>query len=294
MTRSIAIIGGGIAGLGGRLLRPHERLRCRHLRDAQPAGRPVHLLARRDYVLDGCLTYLFGSGPGQPFHRFWKRSASCRSAGSTTTRNWCASRATRGRELIVWADPDRLEAHMTELSPADAGRIRAFCQGIRVFARFDMSVLQQNAEGPDGPAGLGTPGREDAAVRADHGAVLHPVRQGVRRRLSRPIPAASRSLHVRLARRAGDGRPLPAGLHAHGQRRLPGRRVAGPGPGRGGALPASWAAASTTTRRWKRSWSRATGPWASGSTTTRCTAPTSWSPPPTAGRPSLTCWTAST
>ena len=48
-----------------------------------------------------------------------------------------------GRTLIAYADPDRLEAHMRELSPANADRIHAFCQGIRLFTRFDLSLLQQ-------------------------------------------------------------------------------------------------------------------------------------------------------
>jgi phytoene dehydrogenase-like protein len=48
-----------------------------------------------------------------------------------------------GRTLIVYADPDRLEAHLKELSPADSRLIHALCQGIRRFQSFDMSLMQQ-------------------------------------------------------------------------------------------------------------------------------------------------------
>ncbi|HSF81287.1 MAG TPA: NAD(P)/FAD-dependent oxidoreductase, partial [Anaerolineales bacterium] len=47
-----------------------------------------------------------------------------------------------GRVLIAYSDPDRLEAHLKELSPADAGLIEDFAEGVRQFTSFDMSALQ--------------------------------------------------------------------------------------------------------------------------------------------------------
>lgn len=53
-------------------------------------------------------------------------------------------RVTDGQKtLTVYADPDRLQAHMTELSPADAPLIRALCDGVRQFTLFDMSAMYQ-------------------------------------------------------------------------------------------------------------------------------------------------------
>jgi phytoene dehydrogenase-like protein len=47
-----------------------------------------------------------------------------------------------GRTFHVYADPDRLEAHMRELSPPDSDLISEFTAGIRQFMEFDMSLLQ--------------------------------------------------------------------------------------------------------------------------------------------------------
>ncbi|MBN1668761.1 MAG: NAD(P)/FAD-dependent oxidoreductase, partial [Anaerolineales bacterium] len=47
-----------------------------------------------------------------------------------------------GRKLVVYCDPDRLEAHLKEISPADTRHIEALTAGIRKFKSFDMSVLQ--------------------------------------------------------------------------------------------------------------------------------------------------------
>ncbi len=51
--------------------------------------------------------------------------------------------AASGKTLAAYADPDRLEAHLKELSPEDAGLIESFVEGIRQFTRFDMSILQE-------------------------------------------------------------------------------------------------------------------------------------------------------
>jgi len=56
-----------------------------------------------------------------------------------------------GRTLIVYCDPDRLEAHLKELSPADGRLIEALCEGVRRFTRFDMSLLAQQPRTLMGP-----------------------------------------------------------------------------------------------------------------------------------------------
>ena len=45
-----------------------------------------------------------------------------------------------GKILILHTDIDRLEQHLKELSPADAGMIEEFCNAARRLARFEMPV----------------------------------------------------------------------------------------------------------------------------------------------------------
>ena len=47
-----------------------------------------------------------------------------------------------GKTFIAYADPDELERHMKELSPADARLIEGFCGAIRQFAHFDHPETQ--------------------------------------------------------------------------------------------------------------------------------------------------------
>jgi phytoene dehydrogenase-like protein len=48
-----------------------------------------------------------------------------------------------GETLIVYSDPDRLEEHMLQLSPADHRPIRSLCSAIRTFKNSDLSVLNR-------------------------------------------------------------------------------------------------------------------------------------------------------
>ncbi|MEJ2488054.1 MAG: hypothetical protein P8Y68_20240, partial [Anaerolineales bacterium] len=45
------------------------------------------------------------------------------------------------KTLVVYVDPDRLQDHMTALSPADGKLIRALCDGVRKFTHFDVSAM---------------------------------------------------------------------------------------------------------------------------------------------------------
>jgi phytoene dehydrogenase-like protein len=47
-----------------------------------------------------------------------------------------------GQTFILYCDPDKLEAHLKEISPFDAKLGKKFADGVRKFASFDMSVLQ--------------------------------------------------------------------------------------------------------------------------------------------------------
>ena len=235
---------------------------------------------RRDYIFDGCLISLrLGPRPAIP-SLSGRSSAPCRTAGSINHAEFVRVQGDGGRELIVWADPDRLEAHMTELSPADAGRIHAFCQGIRVFARFDMSVLQQKPRDLMGPldwARLGVKMLPFAPTTARYSIVS-----------AKEFAAGFHDPFLRRAvpfMFAWPDMPVMAGLSL-----LAYMHTGNAGFPAGGSLALARAVEqrylelggeSTTTPRWRRSWWKTTGPWACGCITTRCTAPTSSSRPPT-------------
>ncbi len=139
---TILIIGAGIAGLSAGC---YAQMNGYHSKIFELHTLPGGLCTsweRKDYIFDGCIHYLFGSGPGLPFHSLWQELGAVQ--GRQIINHEEYQRVTDGEKtLIVYADPDRLEAHMLALSPADARHIRAFTKGVRQFMRFDMSVLYE-------------------------------------------------------------------------------------------------------------------------------------------------------
>ncbi len=143
MRKKILIIGAGVAGLAAGCYAQMNGYDSEIYELHTLPGGLCTAWERGHYVFDGCIHYLYGSGPGQPFHRVWEELGVAGRINFIHHDEMLRVREPGGKELIVYADPDRLADHMKALSPADGPLIEALCRGIRKFTRFDMSVLQQ-------------------------------------------------------------------------------------------------------------------------------------------------------
>jgi len=143
MADSIIIIGAGIAGLAagcyGQMNGYHTQIFELH----DLPGGLCTAWERKDYIFDGCIHYLYGSAPGQPFYRLWEELGAIQGRGMIHQEEFMRIIGSDARCFIVYSDPDRLEQHMKELSPADAHLSERFAGGVRQFTRFDMSLLRE-------------------------------------------------------------------------------------------------------------------------------------------------------
>jgi phytoene dehydrogenase-like protein len=98
---------------------------------------------RQGFVFDGYIHYLFGSAPGQPFYQLWEELGVVPQQQFVHHDELLRVSESDGKTLIVYSNPDRLEQHLKELSPIDRRLTSDFCAGIRTFAHFDLSLLQQ-------------------------------------------------------------------------------------------------------------------------------------------------------
>jgi phytoene dehydrogenase-like protein len=158
MSKSILIIGGGIAGLAAGCYAQMNGYRSQVFEMHTLPGGLCTAWERGPYVFDGCIHYLFGSGEGQPFNRVWHELGAVTGRKMINHDELMRIKGSGGQTLIVYSDPDQLEQHMCALSPADAKLILAFAQGIRDFETFDMSLLfaePRSLLGPFGWASLG-------------------------------------------------------------------------------------------------------------------------------------------
>jgi phytoene dehydrogenase-like protein len=137
--KSIIIIGAGIAGLSAGCYAQMNGYRTKIFELHDLPGGLCTAWERKGYIFDGCIHYLIGSGAGQPFHQMWQELGAVQ--GREFIHHEEYQHITDGEHtLVVYANPDRLEAHMIDLSPADEKLIRSFCDGIRYFAKFDISA----------------------------------------------------------------------------------------------------------------------------------------------------------
>ncbi|GAB4478704.1 MAG: FAD-dependent oxidoreductase [Anaerolineae bacterium] len=140
--KSVIIIGAGIAGLSAGCYAQMNGYRAAIFELHTQPGGLCTAWERKGYTFDGCIHYLFGSGEGRPFNRMWQELGAVQGRPMIDHDEY--QRITDGEHtLIVYADPDRLEAHLLEISPQDAPLIRAFCKGVRQFTTFDMSLMYE-------------------------------------------------------------------------------------------------------------------------------------------------------
>lgn len=142
MDDSIIIIGAGIAGLAAGCYAQMSGYHSRIFEMHNIPGGLCTAWERKEYLFDGCIHYLFGSAPGQPFHQLWEELGALQGREFVHHEELMRVSDSKGNTLIGYCDPDRLESHLIDISPEDNRLIKSFCDGIRVFTKFDLSTLQ--------------------------------------------------------------------------------------------------------------------------------------------------------
>lgn len=138
--KTINIIGAGVAGLSAGCYAQMNGYRSQIFELHDLPGGLCTAWERKGYIFDGCIHYLFGSGDEQPFNRMWQELGAVQGRSFVNHKEY--QRITDGEKiLVVYVDPDRLQEHMTSLSPADENLIRALCDGVRKFTQFDVSAM---------------------------------------------------------------------------------------------------------------------------------------------------------
>lgn len=139
MSKSIAIIGGGIAGLSagcyGRMNGYETTLFEMHTQ----AGGQCTSWMRDGFTVDGCLHWLVGSSPASSFNKVWRELGA--SQGRKFVDHDEYVRITNGtKTFIAYTDAEKLRRHMKELSPVDAQTIDGVIGAIQKLGQLDMAL----------------------------------------------------------------------------------------------------------------------------------------------------------
>ncbi|MFD3943867.1 phytoene desaturase family protein [Streptomyces sp. NPDC058579] len=134
----VIIIGGGIGGLSTGVYSQMSGAETRIFERHVLPGGCCTAWSRQDYVFDYCIEWLTGTGRGNDAARVWRELGALDGKSIANFEMFNTVTDESGRSVTFYNDPDRLEAHLLELSPADARPIRAFCRDLRRFTRINL------------------------------------------------------------------------------------------------------------------------------------------------------------
>ncbi|MGS2586445.1 phytoene desaturase family protein [Streptomyces hebeiensis] len=129
----VIIIGAGIGGLStgayAQMSGAETRIFERHV---LPGG-CCTAWSRQDYVFDYCIEWLTGTGRNNDASQVWRELGALDGKTIANFEMFNTVVDENGRSVTFYNDPDRLERHLLEISPADARPIKAFCRDLRRF-----------------------------------------------------------------------------------------------------------------------------------------------------------------
>ncbi len=150
MAKRVLIIGAGISGLSAGCYACMNGYEVEIYEAHRIPGGLCTSWKRGDYVIDGCISWLLGSGPAHPYYRIYEELGAIQGRTIYDFDLFATFVGRDGRALHFYTDVDRFEAHLKELAPADSGAAHKLCALTRRLARFAWGV----GEAPELMSGL--------------------------------------------------------------------------------------------------------------------------------------------
>lgn len=138
--KSISIIGAGIAGLSAGCYGQMNGYDTQVFEMHTKPGGLCTSWKRGDYVFDGCLHWLVGSGTGSSTRRLWDELGALQGCRIVDHDVFLRVEGSGGRTLVVYTDVDRLEGHMKDLAPGDVAVIEEMCNAVRSVGVLDIPL----------------------------------------------------------------------------------------------------------------------------------------------------------
>jgi phytoene dehydrogenase-like protein len=140
MAKKIAIIGAGIAGLSagcyGQMNGYDTEIFEMH---AVPGGVCTGWV-RKGYTFDGCLHWLTGSAPGNPYYQIWEELGALKGKKIINHEAFCHIITASGTRLIQYCDLDRLSDELKKIGPEDSAKIDRIRTDARRFGTLRTPI----------------------------------------------------------------------------------------------------------------------------------------------------------
>jgi phytoene dehydrogenase-like protein len=145
--KSIIIIGAGVAGLCAGIYGQMNGYQTCIVESQKIPGGLVTAWKRKGFLIDLCVHWLAGSGPGIHLNRYWNEIGLLEGRKFYQPDRYAVFHGKDGRVFNLYSNPDRLEQHMLDLSPQDADAIREFIAGVRFGYKFNPPHLERYEAG---------------------------------------------------------------------------------------------------------------------------------------------------
>ena len=136
--KSVIIIGAGFAGLAAGIYARMNGFDTHIFEMHNLPGGLCTSWKRKGYIIDACIHWLVGSNPMSGIYRYWQEVGIAENRKFIYMDEYMSVEDISGRKVIFYTDVERLEKHLLELSPQDAGPINEFIAGIRMCIPFDQ------------------------------------------------------------------------------------------------------------------------------------------------------------
>ena len=139
-TRSVIIIGAGVAGLSAGCYARMNGYRTHIFEMHTIPGGLCTSWTRQGYTVNGCIHWLVGSAPTSPFYRLWEEVGAVQGKEFRYAEEFSRYETEDGRLLRYPTDLDALEEHWLEWAPEDAEPIREFVGAARRLTHFQQPL----------------------------------------------------------------------------------------------------------------------------------------------------------
>ncbi len=145
--KTIIIIGSGVGGLSTGIYGQMNGYQTTILEQHTIPGGLLTAWQRKGYLIDLCIHWLAGSGPGLFLNGYMNEVGLLQQREFLPHDRYGVYIAKDGRRVNFYCDPDRLEQHLLELAPEDAPVIHELADGVRLGIRFQSPEKEQYEAG---------------------------------------------------------------------------------------------------------------------------------------------------
>lgn len=147
MGKKVIIVGGGIAGLAAGVYARQSGLDAVIYEMHSIPGGNSTSWKRGGYLFEGGMHWLTGSKDGLPLNKLWKEIGALKENNPIRNRDPFLTYVGGGREIHLYRDLEKLQAHLLDVAPEDEKAIGELVQDIKKLGRLAVSMGGMDVRG---------------------------------------------------------------------------------------------------------------------------------------------------